>query len=657
MSRVAPRSIVTTLALLVGLLPVLAVGAPTPASALVVPDTWTTIAGDFRGPTLVIMADGRVLATGTNTSGQLGDGTTTPPTRSWTQVLVDDAIEVASGSEFGLVLRADGTLWGFGSNRYGQLGDVGPENQPAPVQIMSEVAHVAAGNTHTVVLKRDGSVWTFGRNRAGQLGDGSLTGRSRPQQVMDSAALVFAGAESTYALDRSGKVWSWGSFYVVGRPFIIDGVVTSNSLKPGVVMEGVVRMTAGSDHAVVITDAGEVWAWGSAFNNQLPGFIDPTSDNRAWVPTQLPDADGAIATRGATYLIASDGSVSGSGTNFAGTLGTGAAGNWGLLARVPHLDDVIGVATAGGGGGRLFLQRDGTVWVAGYAGFAGASHDRNYRTPIRILTGAMVPGGATPGPAPSDCTIFGTDGDDVLLGTEGDDVICAFGGDDLVAAFGGNDIVFGGEGDDSLYGGSGDDLLIGGLGADHVWGGDGNDAVFGGVEWQQTASGGPIPATADDQPNVVGGGDGIDLVVGDAGDDTLYSGPGETGAMFHVVSLERLPFLINRDTLLGGARDDLLAASTKSAAVELQGGDGNDRLVAAGMVGVCNPGGGGSFVAIGGEGNDQVWGSTGCDTIFGNAGDDTLRTGTDSVVDRVDGGVDDDRCTVGSEDISAGCEH
>jgi hypothetical protein len=66
----------------------------------------------------------------------------------------------------------------------------------------------------------------------------------------------------------------------------------------------------------------------------------------------------------------------------------------------------------------------------------------------------------------TDCTIFGTQGDDVLTGTDANDLICALGGDDVLLGRGGDDVLFGHGGSDRVIGGSGADIVVGSTGRD-----------------------------------------------------------------------------------------------------------------------------------------------------------------------------------------------
>ena len=73
---------------------------------------------------------------------------------------------------------------------------------------------------------------------------------------------------------------------------------------------------------------------------------------------------------------------------------------------------------------------------------------------VGVLASMLVPSAVAARPleppAPSGCTISGTNGNDVLRGTPGRDVICGRNGDDAIVGLGGNDRIVGGRGNDRM---------------------------------------------------------------------------------------------------------------------------------------------------------------------------------------------------------------
>jgi Chitobiase/beta-hexosaminidase C-terminal domain/Regulator of chromosome condensation (RCC1) repeat len=149
---------------------------------------------------VVLKTDGTVWAWGSNNVGQLGNGTTsTTVVKNPTQVpglagFVAVSCNGNSGTNgWSLAVSSGGTVWSWGLNSSGQLGDGTTTTRSSPVQVsnasMTGVVDVSAGSTHTLALTSTGAVWAWGgglerparhRHYREQLhtGPGSRLGRS-----------------------------------------------------------------------------------------------------------------------------------------------------------------------------------------------------------------------------------------------------------------------------------------------------------------------------------------------------------------------------------------------------------------------------------------------------------------------------------------------
>jgi alpha-tubulin suppressor-like RCC1 family protein len=175
-------------------------------------------AGAFN--TVALKYDGTVWAWGLNSSGQLGDGTTTdrtiPGQVGVSGSFLTDVIAISAGFvSHAVALKSDGTVWAWGSNSYGQLGDGTTMNRMIPVQVsgLTGVKEISAGDSHTVAIKNDGTVWAWGLNSSGQLGDGTDINRNAPVPIFGfpvDGKVISAGDWHTVALGNDGTVWAWG---------------------------------------------------------------------------------------------------------------------------------------------------------------------------------------------------------------------------------------------------------------------------------------------------------------------------------------------------------------------------------------------------------------------------------------------------------------
>ncbi len=111
---------------------------------------------------------------------------------------LSNVTSVAIGRSFAIALEKDGTVWTWGSNSSGQLGDGSTVDHLNPLQVpgLSGVVCVAAGSTHSVAVKNDGTVWVWGDNSGCQLADGYADYIIVPQPVLGFEQLSIAKARA-----------------------------------------------------------------------------------------------------------------------------------------------------------------------------------------------------------------------------------------------------------------------------------------------------------------------------------------------------------------------------------------------------------------------------------------------------------------------------
>jgi alpha-tubulin suppressor-like RCC1 family protein len=149
-----------------------------------------------------------VLAWGSNTAGELGDGTHTARSTpvGVTGIGAPGISGITAGDGFSLALGTDGSVWGWGADGYSQLGDSpNPPGTPVPVRTIapgSGITQLAAGVNHALALKSNGTVLAWGNNQNGGLGNGTTYTSSGPVQVtgLSGAAQVSAGWGIGFAL-------------------------------------------------------------------------------------------------------------------------------------------------------------------------------------------------------------------------------------------------------------------------------------------------------------------------------------------------------------------------------------------------------------------------------------------------------------------------
>jgi alpha-tubulin suppressor-like RCC1 family protein len=267
------------------------------------------------------------VAWGQNTLRQLGDGgaeALSPVPRPVSGLTFVTAI--AAGGHHSLALLANGTVMAWGSNEFGQLGngsEVTPST-PVPVSGLTHVRAIAAGASHSLALLSNGTVMAWGGNESGQLGTGTITESQVPVAVkgLTGVRAVAAAGNDSYALLSSGGVVAWGD----NEHGELGNCSTKlNSTVPVTVkgLSSVKALAGGGEFALALLSSGGVEAWGSNRYGQLANAGVEEESN---VPVPVNGVSGASAVAaGATHALAllSGGTVMAWGEDNDGELGIG----------------------------------------------------------------------------------------------------------------------------------------------------------------------------------------------------------------------------------------------------------------------------------------------------------------------------------------------
>ncbi|MDT7508233.1 InlB B-repeat-containing protein [Bifidobacterium sp. H6bp22N] len=193
------------------------------------------------GFVMALGTDGSVYTWGYNNFGQLGNGTATgdsSQTYAADPARVPDpkdasktfeAVQISAGAYHALAIGQDGTAWAWGSNTWGQLGDGTITSRPKPKQVPSptnssqpfQVAQISAGWVHSLAIDRSGTAWAWGDNSYRQLGDNTASTQPTPTRVSPPAgqgnagtglatARISAGLYNSMAIGQDGNTYAWG---------------------------------------------------------------------------------------------------------------------------------------------------------------------------------------------------------------------------------------------------------------------------------------------------------------------------------------------------------------------------------------------------------------------------------------------------------------
>jgi alpha-tubulin suppressor-like RCC1 family protein len=340
---------------------------------------------------------GTLLSWGSNSAGQLGDGTTTNRAAPAPVPGVRNVVAVAAGAGFVLAVLSNGTVVAWGSNSNGQLGNGTKEDRltAQPVPGLRDVIAVAAGSAHSLALRANGELLAWGRNISGQLGIGSEGSDQLtpvPVQGLAGATIrgIDAGENFSGALRSDGALLTWGE----NSSGQLGNGTTDDRSTPAVVAN-LIRIHAfgmGRRHTTVLTTTGVVRSWGENSRGQLG--TGNTIDATAPVTTSGLDRTeyGIVAGGEHTVVLTARGNLRVWGENDHGQLGNGDDDPFSTLpVDVPFPGQGV-IAVAAGADHNLALRDTGAVvaWGSNSSGQVGDGSGTDQHKPVEILPGGVV---------------------------------------------------------------------------------------------------------------------------------------------------------------------------------------------------------------------------------------------------------------------------
>ncbi len=245
-----------------------------------------------RAHSLAVLEGGRIFAWGDNGFGQLGAGNLTLAVSTPQAVPgITDAVDVAAGSAHSLALLGDGRVLAWGSNISGQLGDGTVLRKSAPVDTGARaVARIRAGGNSSLAITEERILLAWGENSAGQLGLGPGVTGDIPTPTGIAADVVDAAAADTFLVvaTSDGRVLAAGE-NVFGQ--LGDGTTAArNVLTQALAVSQALTVSAGGRYFTLALAAdGRVFAWGDNTADQLGNSALPVSGTST--PTAVPGFD------------------------------------------------------------------------------------------------------------------------------------------------------------------------------------------------------------------------------------------------------------------------------------------------------------------------------------------------------------------------------
>ncbi len=249
--------------------------------------------GSFH--TCVIASDDQAYCWGWNSSGQLGNNSTTNsslpvPVDATGELLGLTLKSISAGSNYTCVIASNDKLYCWGDNKYGQLGNNSTTNSlvPVPVNTSDKLlgktikAVSTSGNYQfTCAIASDDNAYCWGDgSRHGRLGNNVSAQSKVPVAVSTTDALqgktvksITTGEWHACAIASDDNAYCWGqnSYGELGTNTIVDSLVpiAVNTSTGGFNGKTVKSISAGYYHTCAIASDDQVYCWGEYARGQL----------------------------------------------------------------------------------------------------------------------------------------------------------------------------------------------------------------------------------------------------------------------------------------------------------------------------------------------------------------------------------------------------
>jgi len=241
-----------------------------------------------NGFACALLGTKNVLCWGRNSQGQLGIGSTAQSSVALTvggTSTLSSATAIAAGWTHACALIEGGTVKCWGSNSYGDLGDGTTTDSPVPIQVanLSGVTAISAGNEHSCVTVSDATAKCWGGGGSGELGNGLTKSSSSPVAVSSLtgvAAIQIGNYHACAVVNDQVLCWGNNNYGQLGNNTTTNGSSPTAVVGPSFEAASI---STGYGQTCAVTKGATVKCWGNNLYGQLG---DGTKTNRL-TPTDV----------------------------------------------------------------------------------------------------------------------------------------------------------------------------------------------------------------------------------------------------------------------------------------------------------------------------------------------------------------------------------
>lgn len=339
-----------------------------------------------------LLSAGSVYCWGINTSGQLGNGQVGYHGGFPVAVQGLSGVQkISAGWNHTCALVSGGAMRCWGANTSGQLGNGSTSGSSVPVSVsgLSGIVGMATGMSHSCAVSGAGAMYCWGDDNSDAGGTSTINSTVPVQQGAGIAwRSVSAGDFYTCAISIPGALYCWGTNYfdALGTGAPTNSTVAAPTLVSALGTSGVTMVATARTHACALK-GGLLYCWGL---NDYGAVGDGTTTNRA-TPVQVLGLPGAMVSVAVgnwhSCGISSNARALCWGYNAEGQLGGGTAIGRATPVAVPGLQAGVQLVRAGlHHTCAINSSRGAMCWGSGGLGQLGNGADSTSSTPVPVST-------------------------------------------------------------------------------------------------------------------------------------------------------------------------------------------------------------------------------------------------------------------------------